>query len=382
MANGLVYVGTYSEPLVSGTGELVPAKGKGIYAFRLDSAKGALVPVGVTEGTRNASFLAFDPRHKFLYCVNELEEYEGQASGGVSAYRIDAATGTLTYLNTQASHGTDPCHLVVDGTGRNVIVANYSSGSIAVLPIDTDGSVREASCVIQHNVSSVNPSRQAGPHAHCIAIDAANRYVLVCELGGDCVMTYTLDAEKGMLTPNPNQPSVKVAPGSGPRHLAFHPNGRFAYVISELNSTMTAFAFDAAKGTLAELQTLSTLPAGFSGQSSGAELQVAPSGRFLYGSNRGHDSIVIYAIDPNTGRMTMLGHEGTQGKNPRYFTFSPDGTMIAAANQNSDNVVMFRVRWRYRQADANRQRRRGGSAHLRQIPLSRQREVAGRARFV
>ena len=343
MANDLVYVGTYSEPLVFGTGELMPGKGKGIYAFRLDAEKGALIPDGVTEGTRNASFLAFDPAHQFLYCVNELKEYEGQASGAVSGYRIDPATGALIYLNTKASHGTDPCHLVVDGTGRNVIVANYSSGSIAVLPIEADGSLREASCVIQHHVSSVNPDRQAGPHAHCIAIDAANRYALVCELGGDCIMIYTLDAEKGVLTPNPNQPAAAVTPGSGPRHLAFHPNGRFAYLISELNSTMTAFAYDAAKGTLNELQVLSTLPADFTGHNSGAELQIAPSGRFLYGSNRGHDSIVIYSLDADTGRMTPTGYESTQGKNPRYFTFSPDGTLIAAANQDSDNVVMFRV---------------------------------------
>lgn len=344
MAGNLVYVGTYSEPILFGTGQVVQGLGKGIYAYRLDAEAGALVPVGVTEGVRNSSYLAFDPARKFLYCVNEFKEYQGMASGAVSAYRIDPATGGLTYLNTVASHGTDPCALKVDHSGRCVIVANFASGSVAVLPLSADGSLGEASCVIQHAGSSVDPKRQKGPHAHAVEIDAANRHVFVPDLGCDAVKIYELDAEHGVLTPNPNQPSVKVGPpGAGPRQLALHPNGRFAYLICELNSTMIAYAYDPARGTLSELQTLSTLPAGYSGDTTCAEVQVAPSGRFLYGSNRGHDSIAIFALDAETGTMTAIGHESTRGHTPRNFTLSPKGDFLAAANQDSNSVVMFRV---------------------------------------
>ena len=343
MASDLVYVGTYSEPILFGTGQVVQGQGRGIHAFRFDAANGALEPAGVTEGVRNSSYLAFDPAREFLYCVNEFKEYQGMASGAVSAFRVDAATGKLTPLNTRASHGTDPCHLMVDRSGRNVLVANFASGSVCVLPIAADGSLEEASCVIQHKGSSIDPRRQVGPHAHAIEIDAANRHVFVPDLGCDSVMIYALDAEKGMLTPNRNQPAAKVTPGAGPRQLVMHPNGRFAYLVNELNSTMTAYAYDAARGMLTALQTLPTLPAGFAGHSSCAEVQVAPSGRFLYASNRGHDSIVIYALDPERGAMTLVGHESTRGQIPRNFTLSPKGEFLAAANQDSNNLVMFRV---------------------------------------
>lgn len=343
MASDLVYVGTYSEPILFGTGQVVQGQGKGIHAFRLDAERGVLEPAGITEGVRNASYLAFDPARKFLYCVNEFKEYEGKASGAVSAFRIDPETGALTHLNTRASHGTDPCHLMVDRTGRCVLVANFASGSVCVLPIAADGSLNEASCVIQHEGSSVDPKRQKGPHAHAVEIDASNRYVFVPDLGCDKVMIYALDADRGVLIPNPNQPSVAVKPGAGPRQLAMHPNGRFAYLINELNSTMSAYAYEKGPGTLSVLQTLSTLPEGFTGDSSCAEVQVAPSGRFLYGSNRGHDSIVICALDPENGTMTLVGHENTRGHIPRNFTLSPKGDFLAAANQDSDNVVLFRV---------------------------------------
>ena len=344
MASDLVYVGTYSEPILFGTGQVVQGLGKGIHAFRLDAGTGALVPAGITEGVRNASYLAFDPKRQFLYCVNEFKEYQGKPSGAVSAYRIDPKTGGLTYLNTVASHGTDPCALMVDRTGRCVIVANFASGSVAVLPLAADGSLKEASCVIQHEGSGIDPKRQKGPHAHAVEIDAANRYVFVPDLGCDSVFIYALDADKGVLIPNPNQPSVKVTPaGAGPRQLALSPNGRFAYLINELNSTMTAYAYDAGRGVLSALQTLPTLPEGFTGESTCAEVQMAPSGRFLYGSNRGHDSIVIYALDPDEGTMRLVGHQSTGGKIPRNFTLSPKGLFLAAANQDSNTVVMFRV---------------------------------------
>ena len=338
-----VYVGTYSEPILFGTGELVQGKGKGIYLFRFDAAKGALEPVAVKEGVRNSSYLAFDPTRTFLYCVNEFKEYEGKASGAVSAFRIDPETGALTYLNSKASHGTDPCHLIVEKTGRNVLVANFGSGSVCVLPREEDGSLKEASCVIQHEGSSVDPKRQAGPHAHAVELSPDNRYAFVPELGGDKVMIYVLDAVAGKLTPNPNQPFIKMKPGAGPRQLVMHPNGKLAFLINELNSTMTSYCYDPDKGTLTEIETLSTLPADFKGESTCAEVQVHPSGRFLYGSNRGHDSIVIYGVDPASGGLTLVGHELTRGKIPRNFAVHPSGAFLAAANQESDNVVMFRI---------------------------------------
>jgi 6-phosphogluconolactonase len=341
--NGLVYVGTYSEPILFGTGQVLEGQGKGIYVFDFDPATGALTLSSIKEGVRNASYLCFDPKRAFLYCVNEFKEYDGMASGAVSSFRIDSETGALVYLNTRASHGTDPCHLIVDKTGRNVLVANFASGSVCVLPIAADGSLAEASCVIQHEGSSVDPKRQTGPHAHAVEIDAANRFVFVPELGGDKVMIYELDAEKGQLTPNPNQPSVTVKPGAGPRQLVMHPNGRFAFLINELNSTMTAYAYDAGKGTLTELQTLSTLPEDFTGHSSCAEVQIHPSGKFLYGSNRGHDSIAVFAVNQQNGTLALAGHESTRGKIPRNFEVNPTGEYLAAANQDSDNVVMFRI---------------------------------------
>jgi 6-phosphogluconolactonase len=339
----LVFVGTYSEPILFGTGQVLQGRGKGIYAFRLNPATGALTPSAIAEGVRNSSYLAFDPTRRFLYCVNEFKEYEGKASGAVSAFRINAETGELTYLNTRASHGTDPCHLIVDATGRNVLVANFASGGVCVLPVLPDGSLGEASQVIQHQGSSVDPVRQKGPHAHAVAIDRANRYVFVPDLGLDQVLVYTLDAANGKLTPNANQPFVSTAPGAGPRQLVMHPGGGFAYLINELNSTMTAYRYDAARGALTELQTLSTLPSGFTGRSTCAEVQIAPSGRFLYGSNRGHDSIVVYAIDPRDGALRLQGHESTRGRIPRNFEVSPDGAFLIAANQDTSDLFTFRI---------------------------------------
>jgi 6-phosphogluconolactonase len=338
----LVFVGTYSEPILFGTGQVLQGKGKGIYAFRFDPATGALAPAAVTEGVRNSSYLAFDPARRFLYCVNEFKEYEGKASGAVSSFRIDQASGALTYLNTRASHGTDPCHLVVDSTGRNVLIANFASGSVCVLPVRDDGSLAEASQVIQHQGTSVDPVRQKGPHAHAVAIDRANRFVFVPDLGMDKVLIYALDTDKGTLTPNAAQPWVATKPGAGPRQLVMHPGGGFAYLINELNSTMTAYRYDAARGTLAELQTLPTLPAGFTGRSTCAEVQIAPSGRFLYGSNRGHDSIAIYAIGDD-GTLRVVGHESTRGKIPRNFEVSPDGAHLIAANQDTSDLFTFRI---------------------------------------
>lgn len=340
--NPLVYVGTYSEPILFGTGQVLQGRGEGVYAFRFDAEKGALIPAGVTGGVRNASYLAFDSSRRFLYCVNEFKEFEGRPSGAVSAYRIDPETGALTFLNMKASGGTDPCHLMPDRSGRNVLIANFASGSVSVIRIEGDGSLGEMADFVQHEGSSVDPKRQAGPHAHAVEIDAANRFVFVPDLGMDGIVIYAFDAATGKLTPNPRQNFIAAKPGAGPRQLAFHPDGRFAYVINELNSTMTAYAYDAAKGTLSELQTLSTLPADFSGHSTCAEVQIAPSGKYLYGSNRGHDSLVAYAVGGD-GRLTLVGHEKTRGRIPRNFDISPDGKFLAAANQDTNDIVLFRL---------------------------------------
>ena len=341
-ASPLVFVGTYSEPILFGTGQVLEGKGRGIHAFHLDRETGALTPGPVAECVRNPSYLAFDPTRRFLYCVNEFKEFEGEPSGAVSAFRIDRDTGALTHLNTRASRGTDPCHLTVDGQGRHVLVANFASGSVCVLGIRPDGSLGEATDFHQHEGSSVNPQRQAGPHAHAVEIDRANRFAFVPDLGLDRVMIYAYDAAAGRLTPNPRQPWVATAPGAGPRQLVFHPNGRFAYLINELDSTMTAFRYDEEAGTLVDLHTLGTLPQGFEGRSTCAEVQIAPSGRFLYGSNRGHDSLAIFAIGDD-GRLTPMGHESTRGRVPRNFEVSPDGAFLAAANQDSDSIVLFRI---------------------------------------
>ncbi|HVX79758.1 MAG TPA: lactonase family protein [Devosiaceae bacterium] len=339
----LIYVGTYTEPILFGTGQLLEGKGRGIYCFRFDKAANRLELQHVKEGVRNPSYLAFDAPRRHLYCVNEFKEFEGKASGSVSAFSIDQETGALTYLNTKPSHGTDPCHLIVDKTGRFVLIANFASGSVCVLPILPDGSLGDETDFKQHQGSSVDPRRQTGPHAHAVEFDASGKFVYVPDLGMDQVVVYAFDTETGKLTPA-DVPAVKTRPGAGPRQLVMHPRGKYAYLINELDSTMTAFAFDAKTGALSELQTLSTLPAGgFEGVTSCAEVQITPNGRFLYGSNRGHNSIVIYSIDEATGRMTLVGHESTQGRIPRNFEVDPTGQYLIAANQDTDNLVLFDI---------------------------------------
>jgi 6-phosphogluconolactonase len=325
-----VYVGTYT------------GKSKGIYRCELDLRSGELTLQGLAATTTNPSFLALDPAHRFLYAVNEVDHVAGSKSATVSAFAIDPGTGMLTLLNQQSSRGTSPAHLIVDATGKNVLVANYGSGSVAVLPIGPDGRLGPATGFVPHRGSSINKSRQEGPHAHCVTLDPANRRVVVADLGLDKVLIYQLDPARGHLTPNAPR-FAAVTPGSGPRHFVFHPNGRTAYVINELASTVLAFAYDAATGALQAKQTLSTLPASFKKANTTAEIQVHPSGKFLYGSNRGHDSIAIFAIDPATGLLTASGYEPTGGKTPRNFTIDPTGAYLLAANQDSGTVVVFRI---------------------------------------
>ena len=332
-----VYVGTYTHSLPH-----VQGKGEGIYVFTLDQATGALSAVSVASGVVNPSFLALDPSRRYLYAVNETSETDGQPGGAVSAFTIDPTTRALSFLNRQPSHGTDPCHLTVDATGSFVLVANHGSGSVAGYPIRADGSLGEASDVIQHVGFSVHPQHQRGPHAHSVNLDATDRFVFACDKGIDRVLIYRLDRSRGKLVPN-DPPSASVQPGSAPRHLARHPSRPYVFVINEIASTLTSFAFDAETGRLRQIQTVSTLPAGYAGRNSTADVRVHPNGRFVYGSNRGHNSIASFAFDESTEQLTPLGHESTQGAVPRNFNLDPTGTLLLAANQNSDTIVAFSV---------------------------------------
>jgi 6-phosphogluconolactonase len=327
-----VYFGTYT----SGTS-------KGIYVSRMD-AIGNLTPPELAATGDNPTFLATDPHRRFLYAVNEIGNFHGQHVGGVTAYKIDAATGKLTELDQQSSGGDGPCHISLDATGKTVFVANYNGGSVESLPVRDDGSLGAPASFIQHTGSSVNPDRQAGPHGHCIVTDPANRFALVCDLGLDKVLIYKFDAAKSTLTPN-DRPFASVKPGAGPRHLTFSPNGKFVYVIDELNCTLTAFSYDAEHGALTEIQALSTLPPGetMKPNYSGAEVMVHPSGKFLYASNRGHNTIALFKIDNATGKLTLVEHTSTDGEKPRAFNLDPSGRFLIACNQDSSNIAVFSI---------------------------------------
>ncbi|HSZ94459.1 MAG TPA: lactonase family protein [Acetobacteraceae bacterium] len=338
----LVYVGTYTEPIHFGTGKVLQGKAEGIYRFLLDPASGALQPLGKTTGVANPSYLAFDHTRRFLYAVNELKSFEDGATGTVSAFAVEPATGELTYLNRQPTHGTDPCHVVVDRERRHVFVANFSSGSVCVLPVRDDGSLDAACDFVQHLGAGIDPVRQNGPHAHSVTLDRANRFAFVPDLGLDKLLIYKFDAQRGMLEPN-GVPWIKLKPGAGPRHLALHPGGRFGYLVNELNRTVAVLGCDRKTGAMQELQVITTLPEGFGGANTCADIHVAPSGRFVYASNRGHDSIAIFRVDQRTGRLTCIDHAATQGRTPRNFCLDPTGSFLLVANQDSDTIVTFRI---------------------------------------
>ncbi len=328
----IVYVGTNTR-----------SKSKGIYAYRFQPSSGTVTPLGLASETPNPSWIAVHPELQYMYAVNENEfKPEPGKPGNISAFAMDRKTGRLTLLNRASAVGRGPCHLAVDPTGRSLLLANYGSGSVAVLPIQPDGRLGEATAFVQHQGSSVNPRRQAGPHAHCIRPSPDNRFVLAADLGLDQVLVYRFDPAKGTLIPN-DPPAAMVAPGAGARHFAFHPTGRYVYVVNELANTVTAFSYQADKGVMAGLQTVPTLPADFTGRSSSAEVVVDAAGRFVYASNRGHDSIAVFSIDPDKGTLTPVEHVSTQGRTPRNFAIDPTGAYLFAANQDSHNIVLFRV---------------------------------------
>src|SRR5882724_2485179 len=325
----LAYVGTCT------TGE-----SKGIYAYRYNAKDGKMTPLGLAAETENPSFVALGPNRHCLYAVNEVPKYQGQASGGVSAFALDPKTGNLTFLNEVPSRGADPCYISLDKTGKFVLVANYTGGNVAVFPIQPDGRLGEATGFVQHTGTGPNHDRQEGPHAHWIEVTSDNRYAVVADLGLDELLIYRFDAAKGLLTPN-EPPFAKTEPGAGPRHLAFHPDGEHAYVVNEMASTVNTLSFDAKTGTMQSEQTVSTLPAGFSGHNDTAEIEVHPNGRFVYASNRGHDSIAVFAVDAKTGKLKLVEDVPTQGKTPRNFQIDPTGTRLFVANQESGNIVAF-----------------------------------------
>lgn len=342
MKHRLVFIGTYTEPILFGTGIILQGKGEGIYVYRLDISSGSMKLCSIGQAGPNPSYLTFDPSHRFMYVVNEIKEFNGASTGAVSAFSVDLANGTLRFLNRQPSHGTDPCYLTVDKTGMYVLVANFMSGSVCVLPIQKDGSLGSPTDVIQHRGSSVDPIRQTSPHPHAVTLDASGHYAFVPDLGLDRVMIYRFDPHCGKLAPN-NEPWIEVLAGSGPRQLIFHSNGKYAYLINELSSTVITFRYDKQQGRLKKIQTISTLPDDFKGANTCAELQISPSGKFLYGSNRGHDSIVTYAIDQMDGTLSYVGNKSTGGKSPRHFIVDPDGAVLLVANQDTDSVITFRL---------------------------------------
>ena len=335
----LVYIGTYTH----GKG---PAESKGIYRGRLDLATGKLTIEGVTPAVE-PSFLAIDPSRRFLYAVDEVEKLDGRNAGGVSAFAIDPKSGELKFLDRRSSEGTDPCHLSVDKDCKVVLLADYGDGHVAALHIEADGSLGDAQQVIRKTGSGVVRQRQEGPHAHCISADPTNRFVLEADLGLDRVFVYRFDADAGVSKQAPpvlaSKSAGELKPGSGPRHFVFSRDAGFVYVINELASTITTFAFNGETGELKSLATVSTLPKDFTGESTTAEIDIDPSGRFLYGSNRGHNSIVIFAIDPKTGLLTYVGHQPSGGKTPRSFGIDPTGRYLLVANQDSNNVVVMRI---------------------------------------
>ncbi len=323
-----VFVGTYASD-----------DSEGIYVYRMSST-GELERTSAVAGVTNPSFLELHPNGRFLYAIGESG---GEGEGGtVNSFAIDPDSGALTLMNTVSSVGPGPCHCSVDASGAFVVVANYGGGSVCMVPIRDDGLLDEASDFVQHEGSSANPDRQQGPHAHSIVIDPANRRAFAPDLGLDKILIYELDFAAGKLVPN-SPPWASVAPGAGPRHFDFHPSRKYAYVINEIDNTITAFGFDEESGSLNEIQTIDTLPDRYTEESHTADIHIDKTGKFLYGSNRGHDSIAIYAIDESSGTLTLIGHEPTQGSQPRNFGLDPSGTFVLAANHVGNSIVTFRI---------------------------------------
>jgi 6-phosphogluconolactonase len=327
----IAYVGTYTAKTAS----------KGIYAFRYDANSGILTPLGVAAETQDPSWVAIHPSGKFLYAANEAGK-----NSTISAFAVDAHSGKLTLLNQLPALGEDPCYISFDRTGKYLFVANYTSGNVVVFPIGADGKLGAATANV-HDEGKVGPNkeRQDGPHAHWIEALSNNRFVLVADLGLDEILIYEFEAKTGALTQKVREDfrQVKLKAGSGPRHLAFSPDENSAFSVNELGSTVTWFVCDTLRGWLTELPTVSTLPKNFSGRNDTAEIAMHPNARFLYASNRGHDTIALFRIDPGKGIPTAAGHFSVQGKEPRHFAIDPSGNFLLVEDQMSNKIVTFRI---------------------------------------
>jgi 6-phosphogluconolactonase len=343
MTSYIMYVGTYTGP-----------DSKGIYAYRFDAATGKATPIGLVAETANPSFLAIDPTQRFLYAANEVSDYQGPKDGGqkengknknkgktgaISAFAIDRKSGKLTLLNQVSSHGAGPCYVALDQKGKYVVAANYDGGNVAVFPVLKDGRLGEASSVIEHTGPTVDP---LGAEPHQVDLSGDNRFAISSYLGLDKLLIFRFDSDNGTLAPN-NPPFTQLPHGARPRHFAFNPTHKFLYLLEEAESKVDAFSYDAVSGTLRPTATVSTLPEGFKGDNTTAEIRVHPDGKFLYSSNRGHDSIATFAIDQATGAPRFLEAMPSGGKKPRNFEIAPGGSYLTAANQNSNNIVIFRI---------------------------------------
>ncbi len=326
----LLFIGTYTDHEGS--------QSRGIYVYRMDASSGELTFEWEARGIINPSFLDLHPQRNFLYAVNEVGSFAGEEGGGVSALSMDPLSGELNLLNACSSGGKDPCYISIEQTGRFALVANYTSGRVAMFPIQADGRLGSATDVVQHSGSSVDPKRQTEPYAHCIRPDPTNRFAIATDLGADKLFIYRMDLENGKLN---KHSEVKVQPGAGPRHVTFHPNGQFMYLINELNSTLIVYRYHPDPGSFEELQTITTLPEGFQGENLCADLHIC--GNYLYASNRKHDSLAWYHIEEHSGRLTYEGEVPSGGKEPRGFVIDPSGTFLLAAHERSDNVVVFRI---------------------------------------
>jgi 6-phosphogluconolactonase len=319
-----------------------PQQPGAIFLMKMDPATGALTQPEQVADAQRANFLAIHPGKKFLYSTNEIPNGDGKRVGGVSAFAIDETSGKLTHLNDQPSGGMGPCYVGVDHTGKAALIANYGNGVVSCLPIGSDGKLAPPSTVIQLEGSGPNPKRQDGPHSHSFWLSPDNRFALAVDLGIDKVLVYKFDPEKGTLDPN-NPPFAQVAPGAGPRHLAWHPNGKFVYVITELANTIVFFEWNAKNGSLHEVQTVPTLPADYKETSYCAEVLVHPSGKFVYGTNRGHNSVAAFAVDAKSGALSSLGTTPCEGDFPRNMTLDPAGKFLLVSNERSGNLVVFRI---------------------------------------
>ncbi|MUG70672.1 MULTISPECIES: lactonase family protein [Paenibacillus] len=322
----LAFIGSYAD-----------SANPGLYACRFDTDTGSLEIVDQASGLQNPTFLDVDQDRLKLYAITEGTDAKGQRCGAAAAYDIDPSTGTLSLLNKELTVPSPTCHITLDHTRQCIMVSSYHGGMIGLSPVMEDGRVGPTADIHQHKGASILPV-QDRPRAHSVFVDRSNRFAVASDLGLDRLMIYKLDVPARRLIPHGE---VRIAPGSGPRHFAFHPQLPYGYVINELNATITGFSYDQEQGALHEIQTVSTLPDAYEGDNACADIHISPDGKFLYGSNRGHDSIAVYAIDPFTGKLALVEHASTLGGHPRNFALSPDGRFLLAANRDSNNIVTF-----------------------------------------